>query len=240
MPDFITVDLRQVKRFARELEKASDKAVLHAIRAYVDAAAFEAQREWKEQIAKTFTLRNTWTTRSIQVRRASGMSPKQMVARVGSIADYMDEQEEGTTTRKTGKHGVALPTGASAGQRGARKRTKPIRRSNYLSALKVHTRISGTREQRNRAAMERSIKLGTRVAILELADGRHGLFRIAGSRKRLRKPTMLYDLSRASTTTPASRTLEHTLRAIQPTLPRLAIRALMTQLNRSLANASKG
>lgn len=238
MPDFISVDLRQVKRFARELERASEKAVPYAIRDYVNSAAFEAQREWKDVIGQRLTLRNNWTTRSIQVRKASGLKPKEMSSQVGSIADYMDEQEEGTTTAKSGKHGVALPTAGSAGQGKAKKRTRPIRRGNYLSALHVPDgRVTGSRQRRNRVAMIRAIKTGTRVAYLDLGKGRGGLFKINGSVERLRKPVMLYDLSRKATKTPASHTLQGALDAIQPRLPSIAVRAIMGQMNRALARA---
>jgi hypothetical protein len=228
-------DLTQLKRLGRQLEKARIEGVPHAIRDYCNGAAFEARGEWIETIGNKLTLRNTWTVRSIRVEKARGIDIKRMSATVGSTAPYMADQEEGATNAKSGKHGVAIPTGASAGQKGAKKRTKPIRGRNYLGNLRVTQRISGTRQRRNAAAMQRAVKSGTRVAFLELANGKQGLFRINGSAKRMGKPTMLYDLTRASTVTPPSATMQTSLKALEPRLPNIAIRAVMTQLNRNLS-----
>lgn len=212
-------------RFARQ-------GVPYAARFALNKSAFEARQEWQEQIEDSMTLRNTWTKRSIRVKKASGRNIRNMKAIVGSVAEYMATQEHGDTLQKQGKHGVSIPTSVSSGEgRGARPRRKRVRRPNRLRNIQLRHRPSGMkRKQRNAVAIRQAFAAGRKFVFLEL-ERYQGIFRIAG-RKRNPRLDLVWDLTQATVRIPATRTLEKTLGAIKSRLPDLHREAIQEQLRR--------
>ena len=224
------VKTADVKRFERHLKFFAAKAVPHANRDAINGMAFGARKVWIKEVQQAFTLRNTWTTRQIRVVRATGIDMARMQSVVGSLAPYMDEREFGETKHKKGKHGIAIPTSAAAGQTG-RRRTKVIQRRNALKAIRLHQAVRGGQKQRNAAAIRIAIKSGRRVVYLEKGN-RRGLVRITGGKRRPKLRT-LYDLSKATVKVKAEPTLGRTMEQATQTAPLFYKAALIAQLKRN-------
>lgn len=207
----IQVKLHRVERLERHLAKFT-KAVPYAIKGALNDTAFAAREEWARQLQSTFVLRNKWTEKGLRVDKASGRNIATMQAVVGSLRDYMKDREEGSTETKRGKHGVAIPMSGASGQAKKAKRTKPVRRTNYLSAITMHKRVSGTDARKNTVAIMMAKKAGGGVVLLQ-KRGRKGLFRVQAGGK---KPRLLYDLSKSVVRTKPYPTLQETLKVIEP------------------------
>lgn len=217
----------ELQRFSDALERYAQRGLPYAARNTLNRSAFKAREIWVDTVRDTFTLRNSWTVRSIRVDKARGTNPLTMVSRVGSVAEYMETQEEGGVERKTGRHGVAIPTSAASGQGRSGRRTKPVRRPNQLRNIQLAgRRAASSRKQRNAIAIKTAIAAGRKFVFLELDDSRQGIFRIRGRRR----VDLVWDLSRPSVRIPASKTLGRTIRKLAPSLPDIAIGALVEQL----------
>lgn len=225
------IDLSAVAHLAKELETFAKRAVPHATRNALNSTAFEARKEWVGQMDKQMVLRNTFTTRSVRVEKATGNMVRTMESRVGSVAPYMATQEDGGTEAKHGKHGKPIPTSSAAGQgQKARPRTKQVQRKNWMSALNPsRPRVSGSRQRRNAVAILMAAK-STRTVFLDLGK-RKGIFRITGT-KRL-KLRMMWDLSKPQVVIKRNPTLGPTLDAIQPRLPAIWEDAIRIQMHRN-------
>lgn len=227
----ITVDVKGIERMVSDLKKLAAKAAPFAIRNSLNASAFEARRRWADDIKRSFTLRNTFTERSLRVEKVKGMNPERMHSRVGSVAPYMGDQERGSTVRGRGRH-KAIPAPAAAGQPPGGKRTRVVRAANKLSAIRVPRNIKGrSRQQRNAAALSMARRKGTKFALLERPKGGKGLFRVMGTQRKP-KTRLLWDVSRSSVRVPATPTLKRTLSMMGPRMLELHHAALLEQLKR--------
>jgi hypothetical protein len=235
-PHVIKCDVRQLRKLEEHLVTFKKKALPFAVSAGLNSTAFTARKEWVGQMERTFTLRNKYTTRSLRVVKSPARRTiESMSSRVGSPLAYLGERERGSTKSKRGKHGVAIPTAAASAQGKGSKRTRSIRRTNYLSALNVGKGASTRkgargRGQRNAASIAIASRKGGGVVYLDLGR-RKGLFRVEGRKKGIRI-RMLYDLTRSTVTTRAMPTLGRTLAAIEPRLPRIQRDALLSELRR--------
>ncbi len=229
----VTIDLSQVAKLAKTLDALNRKGLPFAVRKGLNETAFEARKQWKEQLGKTLTLRNTWTERSLRVDKvAAGYDVGSMQSKVGSTAPYMAEQEFGGSKAKKGRHGVPIPTAVAAGQDKGAQRTKAVRKRNYLSALSVTKRAGVGRKQQNAIAVKTAAKTGG-VVFLDLGR-RQGLFRVTGGAKRPRI-SMLYNLSKTVVVTPPHATLGPAIKVIEPKLASIHAKALQEQIDRAIA-----
>lgn len=236
MPLGLTIDMVKFRVLSRHLEVYASKAIPFAARAALNDIAFEARKEWAErQLPQAFTLRNTWTAKGLRVEKAQGRTIANMQSRVGSLREYMLPREEGATQTKRGKHGVAIPQSGAAGQGAKTKRTRLVRRPNYLSALQTVKRVSGSKQRQNAVAIAMAKKSGG-VAFLEVGR-RKGLFRVGGGKQKKPRLKLLYDLSHSTVTTKPIPTLERTIDAIKPRFLSIHMRAIRAELirNRVLA-----
>ena len=111
------LDISGIEKFERKvLEKAKNVAFPLAIKGTLNSLAFESMKKAKKTIRDDFENRNKFTEKSIRVETVKTLKITDMVASVGSIAPYMEKQEEGAIERSAGKHGLRIPTGAAAGQ----------------------------------------------------------------------------------------------------------------------------
>lgn len=230
----VIFDERKLQRAVNVLGNFARRGIPHATRNGLNASAFEGRKAWTKEVEKAFTLRNTFTTRSLRVQKARGIDMRKMHSVLGSTADYMAEQETGGTERKSGKHGVPIPTPTSSGEGRAAKRLRPVRRPNWLPKISLANRGSQTgmhRQQRNAVAIRKARKAGRKYVLLEL-EKRVGIFRLSGGKRRP-KVDMVWDLSQPTVKTKPARTLRQTLWLITPTLPRLHVRAILEQLRRA-------
>jgi len=226
----IKADFSQVRKFEKALATYAAKGIPHAARTALNATAFEARKEWTGQLGKGMTLRNTWTTRSLQVDKARGTQMASMQSVVGSRAAYMGVRETGETKVKKGRVGVPIPSPVAAGQARGANRTKLVRRANRLPNIHLAKRPGRTPQQRNAIAI-RQAAAGSKFAFLELG-GKRVIARVTGSKRRIKVQT-IWDLSRTSVRIKPIPTLAQTLEAIEPRLPPLYEKALIEQLKRA-------
>lgn len=227
----IRIDDRGSRHLMLHLRQFAKKAIPYAARGAMNSAAFAARKEWVEQLPKSFTLRNTWTARSVRVERATGLDMRRMHSVVGSMADYMADQEHGATRKRSGKHGVPIPTSVASGEgQGARPRRRVVRRPNRMGSFSLRTRPMGSRKQRNAAAVAEALRSGRKFVFLDL-ERRKGIFRLKGGRRRP-KVEMVWDLSRPTVRVPRNPTLQRTLKAVEPRLPGMYRDAVIQQLRR--------
>lgn len=231
----ILVTVEDARAFERKLAGMTTRAIPHAVRDALNELAFVARSEWVEVIGARFTLRNRFTERSLRVTKARGTKMDSMQSVVGSTADYMLDQEQGAKKGKRGKHGLAIPTPAAAGQSPkASKRTRQIRRGYYLGAMRVVDRVQGTQRAKNAAAIAMAKRTGG-IAYLE-TERHKGLYRIMGSKKRP-KPRMIYSLNESSVTIQPNKTLASALIEANARAPAISIAAMQRQIDRIFARA---
>jgi len=230
----ITIKLRGLDKAIKQLDKF-ERSIPYAMADAVNSAAFQAREDYQRRIGTSFTLRNAFTKRSVQVTKAN---PKMGRIRsvMGSVAPYMAQQETGGRVPKK-----AIPGPVAAGQAPGAKRTKAVRLGSRLGRLRAGKGRPGSpTKQRNAVAIAQALRSGTKVAVLERGQGKgEALVRITGSRpkRRTRKGTLklrlLYVVGRQGVVLRPTRMLEQTVRTIEPRIPRLMHEALVRQCRRN-------
>lgn len=218
-----------IREFERKLRKLNKRGIPFAELETINRAAFETQKDVRQNLGDDMTLRNSWTVRSVLVNRATLST---MESSVGSVQPYMETQEKGGTETSTGKHGVTIPTSVASGEgRNAKPRRKAVRRPNRVSNIQLaKTARSSNRKQRNAIAISTAVRTGKRYVFLELQQ-RKGIFRIYGG-KRKPRIEMIQDLTRRSITTPRNPWLLPRATAQAQRLPAYYADALQRQLDR--------
>lgn len=225
----ITMDTRQIEQLEKDLMHVRDRAVPFATKATINRAAFETQKAARSNILKDMTNRNPFTVRSVQVDQARTLDIRKQEAIVGSIADYMETQEFGGS-----KTDPAIATGYSAGQQGARPRTRLPRKPNKMANIQLRGRRASSKGrtvgQRNFVAVRQAANKGHRYVYLK---GRtfEGLFRVLGG-KRKPRIKMVHDLSRKSVAIPRNPWLLPATNTVTPQLDSFYASALRFQLKR--------
>lgn len=220
------IDDREIKKLERRLRDINKRAIPFATKATLNDMAFGSQRLAKGEIQAKMTLRNKYTSSSIRVEQARGTDIQSQKSIMGSIADYMDEQEfGGTKSRKTGRT-VGIPTSFSAGQRGARPRTRLPRKAYQMA--KIVLRRGGRRG--TNAKQQNAINIATSLGGFTFLDlgRRKGIFKI----DKKGNPTMVHDLSRASVRIPATKWMKPSVDAIVRRRGEFYAKALNFQLSR--------
>lgn len=237
----ITIDTRSIADLTRDLTSLSKRAVPFATRNFVNDAAFSVSREAKTVVKERMTLRNRWTLSSIRVDRAKRPGDHAMV---GSIEQYMRDQEFGTTKTKRGKEGVRITTGWAAGQEGAKPRTKLARKPNAIRNVKLKNRKAsgGTRRQRNFLAVKQAVETKQRYVFMDLGR-RKGIFKVLGGRKKKNRLDghrisgarikMVHDLTRSSVRIPPTPWLGPSVDAVTPKFREMYAKRLIEQINRA-------
>lgn len=232
----ITSDPRQIKKLEHKLAQINPRGVKFANMFFVNDAAFAIMREWKSQIDEKMVLRNKWTEKSIRVQRAS---MRDSLSRVGSVQEYMLDQEFGSIETARGKTGVILPTSYSSGEgKNARPRQKLPRGRNKLSNIRLGRGKGNPSNRRQALVMKISdaINSGNRYFYHDMGR-RKGIFRVIGGTKRRpekSKLRMIYDLTHRSVTIPPNPTLWPSVQRVRPKMPRMYVRQLLKQINRAI------
>jgi hypothetical protein len=227
----IRFKLRGLKEAMKQLKKF-ERSIPFAMREGLTNIAWSGRSIWTKEVEKSFTLRNTFTTRSLQVDRATGREVKGMRAVLGSRAPYMGRAEVGGTVR--GKSASKpIPTAVAAGQSMGARRTRLVRASAKLGRIKAAKAMrAATQKQRNAVALRMAAKSGNKHVLLERKSGGKALFQLKGG-KRNRSVKMLWDLSRSSVQVPPTPTLERTLQQLKRRAPLLMAKAFRKQLVRN-------
>lgn len=221
---------KKLWKFERDLARFAKNALPRATVSALNGAAFETQRLARENVREKMVERTPFSRRSIQVERAT---TSRMEAAVGSVADYMADQEFGATRRKKGAQGVPIPTSYSAGQgEKAAPRTRLPREPNRMGDI-VLTRPKGrpvTRKARNAQAIRQAAASTGKVAFIDTGRAR-GLFRVLGGGDKLRIK-MLWDMSRDAVRVPVNPWLAPAVDDGLRSLPRHYRKALRFQAKR--------
>ncbi len=228
MGKHVDVDLKDTKRFEKDLKNFKSKALPYASRAYVNEQAFAAMKDWKESLPSKMKLRNKFTTNSIRVDKTSSLDINRQQSIVGSLAPYMQTQEDGGTETKSGKHGVPLPAAAP----GKRKTRGRISRARQFGNISIMPTVKGHRSRKIAVALAMAAKRGgPQYAFLQLRKGRKGIYQLDPSRKRL-AVKKVWDLSKSSVTTPKNPTMQPAVQSMAKRRDAMWRNALLFQLKR--------
>jgi hypothetical protein len=240
----IVSDMRPIEQFENDLDRFGKHALPYAVRDTLNTAAYKTSDLAKRNISRKFTERNTFTKRSVRFQKTFARRIDQMESVVGSTQEYMAKQEEGFTQQKTGKHGVAIPTSAAAGQGQARKRTRKLQRRNWLNMIKPPSaRVRG--RGRTVIAVRDAVTSGSRVVFITKRNDPWrrptGFYRVLGGRKKGSgwpkgaKLQMIYSAKRPTVRTAPHRWLEPATAVIAKKLDTIYRDAVIRQIkiNRS-------
>lgn len=237
-----SVDTDRITRLELELMRASEKAIPFATRNTLNSAAFSARSHGQENIREKMITRNKFTVNSVGVEKTNATAISQQRAVVGSVADYMDEQEFGAIRAKKGKHGVPIPTAVTSGEgEGVQPRRRVPRRSNRLAnlTLQQRRRIARNNKQELLFKVQDAVTSGDRLFFHEFNGRTKGIFRVRGGSRRFKRGwpvgaelKMLYDLSRPSVRIPATPWLGPAVEKTKREIPRLYVKSLNFQLRR--------
>lgn len=159
----------------------------------------EAQFTAQQDLPDRYTIRNKWTAGSIRSTRAT---PRRLESRVGSLREYMADQEEGSNRRKN----TGLPTAFASGENpqarsGPRKRAvRPGMRKNKMSAIKPMPYQGVSGQQTAFVQAKLALQAGQRFAFIQVGSESVGIYRVqwkgrSKSGRKGIKMRMVYDLS---------------------------------------------
>ena len=223
-----------IRQMESDLKTFAARAFPFATKNTVNQGAFRARTYAQENIDQNMTTRNKSTRNSIRVEQTRELTVSRQAAVVGSIADYLADQEFGATKSASGSEGVALPTAYSAGQgEGARPRTRLPRKPNKMSNIQLRNRTQSgaSRKQKNLIAIKGAAASGRKFVFLNLGRTK-GIFKVMGGRKRPRIK-MIYDLSRPSVVIPRNPWLAPAFERARADLPDIHLRSLTFQVRRA-------
>lgn len=194
-----------VKKLEDDLKTFARKSVPFATRKTLNDSAFAARAIAQADVRKLMVNRNRFTAQSIQVDQAKTLQISRQAAIVGSIADYMEDQEFGSIKSKGGKEGVQIATSYSAGQgQNAQPRTRLPRKANAMAHIKLSKgrKKTHSRKQRNLVAIKQAAASGRKFVFLDLRKSK-GIFRVIGGQRRP-KIRMVHDMTRQSVVIPSN------------------------------------
>lgn len=219
-----SVEFRNLDEAVRDLKALRKKAVPFAVKDGLNDAAFQARRIWSGNIKEKFTTRNQFTARTaLRVDKARGRALDRMSSTVGSIADFMGEQEFGGTVSGP------VPGPAAARQRPGGARTRPVRIP--VTSIAASRGRGRTRKQRNAIAIAIAKRRGKRHALLDRPVGGKGLFWVGGGKRKV-TTKLLWSVDRGSSRLKPHPTLGPTMRTMRPRVPRILLKAVQRQMRK--------
>jgi len=226
------INSRDIKEFEEHLKTFAAKAYPFATKSTINSAAFNTQKLYKDNINKKLTTRNRFTAQSVRVEQSRTLRVSQQMAIVGSIADYMDDQEFGGIKAKTGKKGVSITTGYAAGQQGQEPRTRLARKPNAMANIQLKNRRNRgkNRKQRNLIAVRVAASSSQKYIYMDLGR-RRGIFKVIGGKRRP-KVKMIHDLSKQTVRIPRTPLLGPAVDETEVLIPKFYEKALRFQLQR--------
>ena len=236
----MNIDDRQIDNLERDLKRFSKRAYPFATLETVNEAVKNAQVEIRAHLRNRMTLRNKWTAGSVQIRKARGLKVESQAAEVGSMQEYMKEQEEGFTRTAKGKHGVPVPLPYAAGQGDAKRRTRTVRAAHRLAAIQfgTHKALGVNRKQRNVRSVQEAVKSGKRYVFLQFKQ-KKGIYKVVGGSKKVKRGwpkgarlRLVWSLTNRSYNVKAHVWMEPEVDKIVDRMPELYRQALTNQLKR--------
>lgn len=229
----IKINDAQILNYVDDLKTFKRKAFPFATKATINGAAFKARGFAQENIRNSMIERNRFTVQSVRVEQSRTLDIRRQAATVGSIADYMEDQEFGVTNVSKGKKGVPIATSYSAGQaQNAQPRTRLPRRPNTMQSIQLSKRRKkgSNRKQRNLVAIRQAAESGKKYVFLDLGRT-SGIFRVLGG-KRKPRIKMVWSMSRRSVVIPKNPWLLPAVLRTEPEIPAIYADALRFQLKR--------
>ena len=197
------VNSSDIRRLESDLKTFARQSVPFATRKTLNDSAFAARAIAQADIKSGMVNRNKFTVQSVRVEQAKTLQISRQQAVVGSIADYLEDQEFGAIKSKTGKEGVGISTSYAAGQ-GLNKqpRTRLPRKANKMANIQLTNRRSkgSSRKQRNLVTIKEAASSGRKFVFLDLGRTK-GIFKVIGG-KRNTKIKMVQDMTRESVVIP--------------------------------------
>ena len=228
----IKAEFKEIRQLERDMTIFAKRGLPYATGSTLNRTAADARIEAQKNVKHQMTLRNRWTVGSIQYQKVRGLDISKQESATGSLQKYMLTQEDGGIERKSGKHGVAIPTGYSAGQEGQQPRTRLPRRPNKLSNIQLTRLKAKTRSRKsiNFVKVKLAAESGIKFVFMDLGR-RKGIFRILGG-KRKPRVKMVADLSNPVVRIPRNPWLEPAAEKSRKRMPRFYKEALKEQLRR--------
>ena len=224
----VKFDDRDLKRLESDLKVLAKRAYPFATRHTVNASAFDARKTSQHIIGNKMVNRNKHAKQSVRVRQTKTLLVDEQEAAVGSIADYMEDQEFGAIKSKP-----TIATGYSAGQRGQRPRTRVPRRKNTMQHIRLRRRRKKgrSRAQRNLIAIRETAGTTNPFVYLKLQRSK-GIFKVIGGKKRS-KIRMVHDMTRSSVRIPANPWLRPAVLSTSKRIPTIYRKAMEFQAKRA-------
>lgn len=229
----ITIDNTEILNMQDDLKTFKRRAFPFATKSTINGAAFMARGFAQENIRNNMIQRNRFTASSVRVEQARTLDIKRQEARVGSIADYMEDQEFGATKTRKGKQGIPIATSYSAGQaQNSQPRKRLPRRPNTMGAIQLskRKRKGSSRKQNNLIAIKQAAQSGNKFVFLDLGRTR-GIFRVLGG-KRKPRIKMVWSMSQRSVVIPKNPWLLPAVTRTQQHIPELYRDALRFQIKK--------
>lgn len=235
------IESDDIYKLERDLTKFKKRALPFATKKTLNDAAFAQQKIIRADLNDKFILRNAYTRQSIRVDRAQTLRVARQEAITGSTAEYMEDQEFGGLKRKSGKHGVAIPTSYAAGQSMKLKpRTRRISKKHRLSSIRLSSRKYANKKQEIVLKVRHAVQSGQKYFYHDFGNKKKkGIFKVIGGSKRSKrgwpgraKIRMVYDLSETSVDIPKEPSFYPSQREVVRMLPALYVDALRFQLRR--------
>lgn len=234
------IDTRDIKELESHLKAFADRAYPFATKNTLNRSGFEAQKIARKDVRIKMVTRNKFTEKSVLVVPTKTLKVSRQATRVGSTADYMEDQEFGATQHKTGSEGVAIPTSWSASQEGQQPRTRLPRRINKLQNIRLkHRRRKGSnKKQQLLITVREAMKSGNRFFFWQFGR-RKGIFKVLGGRNNPNKGwpkgarlKMVYDMTEQSIVIPRNPWLKPAVDRVQVLMPGFYRDSLIFQLKR--------
>lgn len=233
-----TIDVKDIKKFERQILTFKEKALPHATKATINNAVYKAQQEARKEVKSTMILRNAFTIQSIQYDKATSLDINSQVAIVGSTQKYMSDQELGATKEKTGKEGVSIPSPYSSGESGLPRKRLP-RSANAMKNIEL---MKGKKKgvnlrQRNFVAIKLAVQKKSRFVFLQLGKQK-GIFRVMGGSmrgKKYQRPKELkkvHDLTHDSVKIPVNKWLYPSVMRVKALMPEIYVNELWKQIKK--------
>ncbi len=228
----ITINSSEIKQFESDLLTFKKRAYPFATKATVNKAAFVGRTIAQSIVRGKMTQRNKFTQQSIRVQQTRTLIVSRQEALLGSVADYMADQEFGTVLFSNGRAGRPIATPYASGEQSLPRRRLP-RKANKMANIRLPRgkRPGANRKAKNRAAILMAAQgNGRRYVFLDMGR-RSGIYKVLGGKRkpRIRK---VWDMSRRSVRIPARPWLLPATTKASKEMPHYYRDALVFQLKR--------
>lgn len=239
----LQIDDKDIKKLENDLKVFAHKAFPFATKNTLNQSAFKAMNIAKQNVRNQMITRNKFTEQSIRVEQTKTLNTAKQAAYVGSIAEYMEDQEFGGTTSKKGKNKTVLPTSFSAGQDGQIPRTKLPTNVNKLKNIALrrkilHGNFKSKRQKFFIHALLAANEGQKNIYIPGKQNGTGGIYRVWGRLKKKGRFTrvkmkMLYSFRRNPSRIPKNSWLKPSIEETTKYMPEIYKQSLEYQIKRN-------